>query len=405
MAFPEDLQTASYRGVEWFVSSTTTAGGRKVSRKQFVSSDLELIEDLGKKQREFTITGVIAARRNNEGKEILSYKEARSTLLEALEKGGTGVLVHPFFGRLNNIAVITFSLNEKMDSLGESSINITFGISNSDGQPQTSRPILGGISNKNDEVTEKATGVIAAIFKVTSTFTGNFQDGIDKLNEFIDTVRTATDPIALVADKVDAFNKEVSDFTTNISSLVNNPTDLSESIGNILSTMGALYATPEATLDAFKGLFDYGDGDTVINQTTSSLIERELNRDTLNSTVQAQALGFAYLNAAERVYTSVEEVNQISQDLETQYQKILVSGVLDSDVVEALTEMRISVSEFFDDQRISAPQVFTVNTPLTSARLLAYQYYGVSTLGDTIALLNNADDPTCLEGDVKILTA
>jgi len=84
-----DLFEASYKNVAFLSPSTTITGGRKDILHEFPNRDLQNIEDLGLRPRSFTITAIITGD---------LYIVQRDRLLAKLEEGGTGVLVHPFFG-------------------------------------------------------------------------------------------------------------------------------------------------------------------------------------------------------------------------------------------------------------------------------------------------------------------
>lgn len=400
----DTLQQASYRGVPFLVSSISVAGGRKVAKKRFVNSDLQLIEDLGLRQPTFTVSGIVAAQRDNEGHEIRSYQEVRDALTDALNAKGPGVFVHPFRGRLDDISCVNFSIGERMTSLGESSLEITFEVSNTTGVPLPQKSVLGSVVTSNNTATAAIGKDIDDRFSVTDSNAGNFGDAIDKVNEMINDVNEATSPAAILAVELDEFSAELATLTANVATLVDNPTQLSDSITNLWNTMNGLYSTPEVTFDAFVRLFDFGDLDVPFVSDTSGRIERKKNRDVLNSAVQGISLSFAYLNASQIDFATTEDIDAISATLEAQYQKLLDSGTLDSTIEEELTKMRIQVNTFFDDQKLTKPQIREVRTNLTSTRLLAYQYYGSSDRGDTIAELNGFQDGACIEGDVKILT-
>lgn len=403
---PEDLQVASYKGAEWLVTRAGLAGGRKDSKKVFVGSDLQVIEDLGLKRRVFTLSGTVAARRDNEGNEILSYQEARDTLLEALESGGTGVLIHPFLGRRNNIVCRTFSLTESTTSLGDSPIEITFEISDTTGLPIQQASVLGSVTSANDALVAAIEADTADRFSVAKIFIGNFEDALDKTEAISDSVGDATSTSAIAdVDKLDKFALLLSDFVDDAPSLVDNPAAMSTRLNGIFTSMSLLYDIPLNTFDVFERLFDFGLDDVVILLTTAGRIERQKNRNVLNDNVQASALGYAYESGVQIEFQSVDDIDATSKILEDQYQSMIASGTLDTSVVEPLTELRIAAKDFFDQARVTASQVITVRTNFTTTRLLAYQYYGESNLGDTIAELNGLDDGVGVEGNLQILTS
>jgi hypothetical protein len=402
---PENLKPASYRGVEWLASASTIAGGRRGSVKRFPNSDRQVVEDLGLIPREFTLSGVVSARRNNAGTELLSYEEARDALLEALERGGTGVLVHPFFGRLENIVVRTFSFTENTARLGDSPINITFAISDAPGGPVAQEKTLGSVVSANEDVISSIEEDVGERFSVINSFIGNFQDALDKANEVVDEVNDAIQVGVVIAEELDSWTAQVAEFGANVASLVAVPTALADSIFGLFDTMKGLIPTVTGTFDAFVRLFDFGDGDTSFPLTTPGREERQENRDVLNAAVRGLALGHAYEQAARLDLQNVDDVEEVAAVLEAQYQSLIAADILASEVEEEITQERIVVTEFFDELRVSKPRILEVETNFTTTPLLAYQYYGSSELGETIAELNGLRDMVGVKGTVRILTA
>ena len=403
---PEDLQPASYKGVEWLVTSTVTSGGRKVARKRFVNSDLQVVEDLGLLQREFIVSGVIAARRDNTGAEIQSYQEVRDALLEALEAGGTGVLVHPFFGRVENIVVAApYSLAENTSRLGDASIEITFAVSNTDGLPAAQPSVLAEVVTASDAVLVQAEAGIADVFEVTPSFTGNFTAAIAKGQGFVNLMRSVSSVATIIEDEIDPYNDKLDQFEASLAALTSDPEQLSEDVREIADSTNRLYSTKLDTFNTFVRMFDFGDDDPVIISTTAGLAERSRNEDIFNTSVQSMALSYAYLNGVQLDFATTDDIDEIAQVLDDQYQKMVDVGTLTAGEDEELTKLRLTSSNFFNAQRTTKPQIIEVRTNPTSTRLLSYQYYGDSNLGADIARLNEIDDSAFISGQVKVLSA
>lgn len=88
----DQLQPASFRGVPFEVESDSSPAGRKTQTHEFVQRDQPFVEDLGRKTREFKLTGFVG------GADCFQKRDA---LLAALDKPGPGELVHPWLGKLN----------------------------------------------------------------------------------------------------------------------------------------------------------------------------------------------------------------------------------------------------------------------------------------------------------------
>ena len=87
----DKLQPASFRGVPFKVDAADWSGGRRLQVHEYPQRDKPFVEDLGRKSREIAITAFVLGD---------DYAAQRDKLLEALERGGAGELVHPWYGAL-----------------------------------------------------------------------------------------------------------------------------------------------------------------------------------------------------------------------------------------------------------------------------------------------------------------
>jgi peroxiredoxin len=132
--------------------------------------------------------------------------------------------------------------------------------------------------------------------------------------------------------------------------------------------------------------------------------------------VNGYALAYAYTLGSEIDFTTIDQQDEISDVLEEQYQFLIEDTVIENlagvdeligistESKMEITDQRVAVEKLFDDNRIILGQIIEVFTPETSTRLLAYQYYGESTLGEEIANLNNISDPSFASGNIKIIS-
>jgi prophage DNA circulation protein len=82
----DQLVTASFRGVEFYVKKTSSEFGRKVRMSNFYGTDYSYIEDLGASTDGYTIEGYIIANKSNN----YNYFEQRDQLIDALKTGEAG---------------------------------------------------------------------------------------------------------------------------------------------------------------------------------------------------------------------------------------------------------------------------------------------------------------------------
>lgn len=398
-----DLHEASFRGAQFFIKSSATSSGHKIAKKLPIDSDKQLLENLGLKQDVFTVSGAVAARRTNDGAILKSYQQARDELIIALKLKTVGVLIHPFYGRFDNIVATQWTLDESTADLGEGKISITFEVSNTDGVPVPSVNVLSNVASQTTGVASQAQTVLATILTV---FANNFQDSIDKLDEFTAKIDEITAPIRNVASNFDSYNRDLIAVKNNTANLVNNPATLASSVVGLITSIDDLEPVPhELHLAAFSVLFNYGDDDIAFPTSTAESTERQRNRDLMNTTIKASALAFNYLQTAEINFNTVEEIEAENDRLDVQYQELFSSTVIDVELLELLTDLRVTAQGFLDEEKLNARRVIVARTNPTSTRALAYQYYGSSDLGDQIAELNMFTDASLIEGDVKIFTS
>jgi len=91
MAWIDDIEDASFRGVGFFVEKNQTKGGRRVANHQYPRRDKPYAEDMGRKQRGYTLDAYTIGD---------TAMGDRDTLIAALEQAGPGTLIHPTFGTL-----------------------------------------------------------------------------------------------------------------------------------------------------------------------------------------------------------------------------------------------------------------------------------------------------------------
>jgi prophage DNA circulation protein len=91
MGWKEKLQPASFRGVPFGVETGDLTIGRRGQTHEYPGRDIPYTEDLGRAARKVSIEAFLVGD---------DYMKRRDKLLAALERGGSGELVHPWHGRM-----------------------------------------------------------------------------------------------------------------------------------------------------------------------------------------------------------------------------------------------------------------------------------------------------------------
>lgn len=395
MALLDELLRAAFNDAEFLISSSSTAGGRKDQRHEFPNSDKQTIEDLGLKPRVYNLVGWITEP---------DYTSKRDALISALESGEAGVLSHPFYGELNNMKARTYTISETMAEFGRAELTMVFEVSDSVGTPEETENTISKLNASNDALQDAAGDEIAGEWEVDEGFSGNFEAAQSKLGALKDGYAAVSSVVTQVTDEINAFNAQVSDFGAQINSLIQTPRALADSVQGISSGMNALYATAESQFIAWRGFFSFGDDDVVSQNDTAGLRQRKQNSTTINQSMQSQALGYGYLASAQIGYSTVNDLDAVSAQLEAQYQKIITENSISTGLRDAISTMREDTNAYLGQLRVNLNRITTVYTPALPARVIAFQFYGSSDLGEEIANLNSDANVSFIEGQTQVIT-
>lgn len=102
MSWLDRYRQASFRNIDFFVANHRAGGGRRLAVHEFPQEDTPYPQDMGRRARRFSLTAYVLGE---------DYFTMRNRLIDACEKKGRGLLVHPYFGTLF-VRCDTYSVSE-----------------------------------------------------------------------------------------------------------------------------------------------------------------------------------------------------------------------------------------------------------------------------------------------------
>lgn len=189
----QNLKPASYGGVRFGVESLRTTAGRKTSIHTYPFRDDVWVEDLGKKARQFEVTGFLV-----EGDLITgggAVIAQRDQLLMVSEKAGGQTLVHPTLGTIPNVCCLGVETIERTDLGRVFEFRMTLIVSGNRLFPTVSpapgagnpQPVIQTqIQALADFVTSTASSIAAGaavVQQAVSTAVGWYQVGVTAVND------------------------------------------------------------------------------------------------------------------------------------------------------------------------------------------------------------------------------
>lgn len=117
MNWLNNLLPASFRGVPFQVSGTSSEFGRRNQTHEYPFRDVPYTEDLGRSARKNKIDAFVVGD---------DHKEQAEKLVEAIEEEGAGTLIHPILGELNVNIVGTATVSNSVENGRMSVISFSF---------------------------------------------------------------------------------------------------------------------------------------------------------------------------------------------------------------------------------------------------------------------------------------
>jgi prophage DNA circulation protein len=116
MAWRENWQPATFRGVEFKVDTGAKVSGRRGVLFEFPKRDEPYFEDMGRRARRWAITGYVIGQ---------EYQGQADALERALTQLGPAMLVHPTMGTMR-VAAESYTRGERKTEGGYATFDMTF---------------------------------------------------------------------------------------------------------------------------------------------------------------------------------------------------------------------------------------------------------------------------------------
>lgn len=401
----EGLLQGSYKGAQFFLESSRREGGRKTLIHTFPNSDTSISEDLGLAPLSFSMRIIVAQNMENRSVLLKGYYESRDAMIEKLEDGEEGILVHPFWGNLNVVTEGPYSIVETINRIGRAVITQRFtqvgNLSDTTQSDQffpteTSKEgITEDVKNVSDEMITKYSA--SNSFKI---------GGIKASTVIMDSKEEIADKFVVVseniqdADDLSEFNVSINKFR-NIS--ISQSAEYVQGIADLFFDALGFIEDAEDAYSAFQDFFDYKD-DITTEATTPALSDVLNNELAFRSIVQNLGSAYASEASVNIDFATDENLLAVESVIEAQLSKIADNEVDDSTVYALLQTLKVHSNVVYSEELLQVARVKTVNVVNSSLTNLVYDYYGNLDNYDLIRDLNSFDDPSRINGAVKIVT-
>lgn len=219
MGWAEELQDASFRGVQFECTSTNEAVSKSLAVKQAPYSNDAEIEDMGNNPANISINAVYSGE---------DYKTWHDVLVSALLETGPGELIHPIHGIIQ-VNVVDYSVDHNAENVDSCTISIKF-IQAKDKKRQLFIPVAVPEEIYTEDIIDVPASALEQHLKKLEVLDQNqFFDAVNNIRNGINAFRNGLNlaksvienvlaPADFIVGLVDDVSKLVT-FDTNISAL------------------------------------------------------------------------------------------------------------------------------------------------------------------------------------------
>lgn len=400
MAWRDNLRTASYRGVTFYIKSHTAGGGRRTVNHEYPLRDKNSIEDLGLKSRSFQLDAYVLGN---------DYMSDRDALISALEQNGSGLLIHPYLGE-KTVHCDSYSLRESADAGRMAEFSLTFIEDGLKSQPS-------GSINSGAIIESQSGDLIDAI---SQSYIDNVK--IDGVSEFVrDGARLSIQDYGAILSSIQssgifstaASSQDLINSSANLINMINtfqnydstailDSETTAKSVVNSISTVYNLapdYDTKTALMQDLQALEI-----TMRSETTANIIYENANKKAVKDLVDFSAIAYQARSVQANTYSSYDDAIAARLDLtERLDEKIKSSG---DDTFNLLRSLKAQVVKSVPASGEDLPNISNVRYAQRQSALLAsYKNYGDASRESEIVTRNDFEHPGFMpaQTDIEVL--
>lgn len=398
------LLPASFRGIPFGIDSHEFSGGRSKVQHEPPDRESTSAEDLGRKSQGYSIEAHVLGD---------NYFFLRDALVNAMEKEGAGILIHPFLGA-KEVQPGEFSLRETMTEEGRiARFSLQFSEA---GDPSFPFAAIDAVTDFLSNVVGLVAGVQDAfqIAYVISQLPGFALLSAESIaDEFLDSVEGSIDRISGKEEDAAELRKQLNAFDSNI--LVRNAASMAAAVDAILERMKDLPDESEEneTIDLSRGRDDKIDIFTdLVNFTPETLDTIPLVTETrqreydnaiaLQNLVRQLALIRQAENAIAKEYDSRDSAITLREEIVTAI-NIQQEYDIDDNLFQLFSDLKYRLTRAVPQDFLATVETHEVADTLP-AIMLAYDLYESDENESDIIERNSIWNPCFISGSIEVLS-
>lgn len=364
MTWRDELQTASFRGVEFRVSRhSLDGGGRRIVTHEFPVRDTPFSEDMGRNTKEFSIEAFIVSE---------DYFAARNALMRACDTAGPGELVHPYLGSLA-VYCKGYQLQETADEGRIASFTLSFVESGAALEPDTAVDAASVTATQAETSRSVAGSSFESVFDASDLPQFAKDDAAAIFTEATNILAVISRSLSVSA-AADALG--IGSFVTGLTSLISQAGQLASQFLALPKAISDYISNPIGAVKGFALLFGFGSSDTPVSETTLTRQRQADNRKAIYILVRHAAVIEAAVHHSLAVYVTQDDLIANRDLILAEIDSIELDLPIDDDTFVSLGKLRTAVVTA-SNVKVNLPLLSAYSPPqIMSALQVAYDLYG-----------------------------
>jgi len=383
-AWLQKFRPGSFRGVPFKIDSHEYKGGRRKVDHEFPRREQNRSEDLGKKTGTYSLNLFVIAD---------DYFPARDALQDALDKEGSGLLVHPYLGS-KQVQSGPYTLSESVSEGRIARFTVEFSDAGEALFPESVEDNVQSGKDNADDTIDKSKGFFESALDVANQPAFLVNSAADAMSDAMDFVETS---VAKVTEPVTNITFAIRNIKAQMNRLIRLPGELADRVGDI---MGLLYSEFDADeSEKISGNMNNLSYPVITGNTNTRDLQRA-NETAIENLVKEQAVANQSKAALDIEYPSIEIATEIRDNVAG-----LIGGRLelieDDDLFQSAKDMQSSIINALPP--VDTGELIKVTPKQTTpALILAHDLFQDLDKEQEIIDENNIEHPGFVEGGTEI---
>jgi prophage DNA circulation protein len=354
---------ASFRNVPFFVDTAERGGSRRIVLHEFPGRDGLYAEDMGRGPRSFPVEGYVLGD---------DYLAAKNALIAALEEGGTGELVLPYYGT-KRVVANNFRVRESTQDGGIARFAIDFTETEERPSSPTSAPAGKVLVNQKAEKALAELRARLALQRALAAPSSALARLATVIEDASNALAVALAPLDLSTQELAAMKRQLDNVVLDAAALARQPVDAFDAFSGVVASLTTSPAGP--VVDALLSAYAFSPSESRPGTTTANRLLEQEGYDLILHTVRTVEVVQAAKLTPTIDFGTYDDASRVRGNVCDALDALL--DLADDATYEALGQLRAALVRAVPGEDSDLPRLVRYAPPVSVPSLvLAHQLYG-----------------------------